>query len=296
MQATRPRYSSNMARENFPAMPCVTLPDGARVPALGLGTWHMGEAARRAKDEVAALVHGLDLGMTLVDTAEMYGNGGAEERVGVAIAGRRQAPFVVSKVLPHHADARGVRRACEASLRRLGIDCIDLYLLHWRGRIPLAQTVAAFQALVKDGLIRRWGVSNFDVDDMEELFALEGGAACAANQVLYNLSERSAEWRLVAWCRARGVPLMAYSPVGQGALVRSRKLAAIAAAAGVTAAQLALAWTMRAGNVIAIPQSTDPAHLAENRGSAGLPLAPATLAALDHAFPPPRQPTTISVI
>jgi diketogulonate reductase-like aldo/keto reductase len=285
-----------MPRENFPAMPEVTLPDGARVAALGLGTWHMGESERRAEREVAALALGLDLGMTLVDTAEMYGDGGAEERVGAAIAGRRKSAFVVSKVLPHHADARGTRRACEASLRRLGTDQLDLYLLHWRGRVPLAQTVEALRALVRDGLIRRWGVSNFDVDDMEQLFALPGGSECATNQVLYNLSERAAEWRLLAWCRARKVPLMAYSPVGQGALLRSRKLATIARAADATPAQIALAWTLRHPDVIAIPQSSDPSHLRENRAAAGLRLEPATLATLDDAFPPPRQPTTISVI
>jgi diketogulonate reductase-like aldo/keto reductase len=290
-------YSSAMARENFRPLPTVTLPDGARVPALGLGTWHMGESARRAEREVAALTLGLDLGMTLVDTAEMYGDGGAEERVGTALAGRpRQSVFVVSKVLPHHADARGVRRACEASLRRLGTDHLDLYLLHWRGRVPLAQTVEGFHALVDDGLIRRWGVSNFDVDDMEALYALPGGDACATNQVLYNLSERAVEWRLMKWCRARRVTLMAYSPVGQGALLRSRKLAAIARSAGATPAQLALAWAMRHPDVMAIPQSTDPAHLRENRAAAGLRLTAATLAALDDAFPPPRQATTISVI
>jgi len=285
-----------MGRENFPPMPTVALPDGVRVPALGLGTWHMGESSSRAEREVAALSCGLDLGMTLVDTAEMYGDGGAEARVGEAIAGRRGSVFVVSKVLPHHADRRGTRRACEASLRRLRTDHIDLYLLHWRGRIPLAQTVAAFGDLVQDGLIRRWGVSNFDVADMEELLALPGGAACAANQVLYNLSERAPEWHLLDWCRARGVPLMAYSPVGQGALLRSRKLATIARSAGASPAQLALAWLLRQPDVMVIPQSADPAHLRDNRAAVGVRLDAATLAALDAAFPPPRQPTTISVI
>jgi diketogulonate reductase-like aldo/keto reductase len=234
--------------------------------------------------------------MTLVDTAEMYGDGGAEERVGAAIAGRRSEVFVVSKVYPHNAGARSMRRACERSLARLRIDSLDLYLLHWRGRIPLAETVAAFQELVREGLIRRFGVSNFDVDDMEALWTVPGGADCATNQVLYNLSERAVEWRLLAWCRARNVPLMAYSPVGQGNLLRSRKLAAIAQRVGCTSAQLALAWLLRHRDVIAIPQSADPVHLRENRAAATLTLDGGTLAALDAAFPPPRQPATISVI
>jgi diketogulonate reductase-like aldo/keto reductase len=277
-------------------MPLVMLPDGAPVPALGLGTWHMGEAARRSRVEIEALKLGLDLGMTLIDTAEMYGNGGAEERVGAAISGRRARVFLVSKVYPHNAGARAMRRACEQSLERLHTDHLDLYLLHWRGRVPLAETVAAFEALVRDGLIRRFGVSNFDVDDMEELWAIPGGAACAANQVLYNLSERAVEWRLLEWCRARRVPLMAYSPVGQGKLLRSRKLARIAHAIGRTSAEVALAWLLRHPDVMAIPQSTDAAHLRANRSAAGLVLSSATMAALDAAFPSPRQPATISVI
>jgi diketogulonate reductase-like aldo/keto reductase len=277
-------------------IPQVTLPDGARVAALGLGTWHMGESTGRRAREIAALEVGIDLGMTLIDTAEMYGDGGAEERVGAAIAKRRNEVFVVSKVYPHNAGAKSMRRACERTLARLRIDRLDLYLLHWRGRIPLAETVAAFQDLVRDGLIRRFGVSNFDVADMEALWSIEGGASCATNQVLYNLSERAAEWRLLAWCRAHAVPLMAYSPVGQGDLLRSRKLAAIAQRTGCTSAQLALAWLLRHPDVIAIPQSTDPAHLRENRAAAGVALDAATLAALDAAFPPPRQPATISVI
>jgi len=279
-----------------PTIPLVTLPDGARVPALGLGTWHMGDSARRKAREVAALKLGLDLGMTLVDTAEMYADGGAEERVGAAIAGRRDEVFVVSKIYPHNAGARSMRRACERSLERLRIDSLDLYLLHWRGRVPLAETVAAFGELQRDGWIRRFGVSNFDVAVMEELWSIPGGDACATNQVLYNLSERAVEWRLLAWCRARDVPLMAYSPVGQGALLRSRTLATIAQGAGCTPAQLALAWLLRHPDVIAIPQSTDPDHLQENRAAVGIALDAATLAALDAAFPPPRQPATISVI
>jgi diketogulonate reductase-like aldo/keto reductase len=277
-------------------MPKVALRDGVRVAALGLGTWHMGESARTAGRERAALVAGLDLGMTLVDTAEMYGDGGAEALVGDAIAGRRDDVFVVSKVYPHNAGRKSAIAACERSLRRLRTDRLDLYLLHWRGRIPLAETVQAFGELVRDGKILRWGVSNFDVGDMEELFAIDGGGMCSVNQVLYNLSERAAEWRLLQWCREHRVALMAYSPVGQGDLLRGRKLASIARTLGRTPAQVALAWLLRHRDVIAIPQSSDLAHLAEDRAAAGVKLDRAALDALDAAFPPPRQPTTISVI
>jgi diketogulonate reductase-like aldo/keto reductase len=284
----------------MPAAPPITrvrLRDDTTVPALGLGTWHMGEDPARAADEAAILAQGLDAGMTLVDTAEMYGDGGSEEVVGRAIAGRPRADvFIVSKVYPHNAGTRAAVAACEESLRRLGTDYLDLYLLHWRGRVPLAETVRAFTGLVRDGRIRRWGVSNFDVGDMEDLFGVRGGDECAANQVLYNLSERGAEWRLLEWCRGRRLPLMAYSPIGQGALLRNRKLAGIAQGLGRTPAQVALAWVLRHPDVIAIPQTSDAAHLADNRAAAGLTLDAATLAALDAAFPPPRQPTTLSVI
>jgi diketogulonate reductase-like aldo/keto reductase len=278
-------------------IPRVRLRDDATVPALGFGTWHMGEDRARAAHEAAIIGAALDAGMTLVDTAEMYGDGGSEEVVGRALAGRpRGDVFVVSKVYPQNAGARSAAAACEASLRRLGIDQLDLYLLHWRGRIPIAETVRAFSGLVRDGLVRRWGVSNFDVGDMEDLFAVRGGDECACNQVLYNLSERAAEWRLLEWCRGRRVPLMAYSPIGQGALLRNRKLAAIAQSLGHTPAQVALAWTMRHPDVIAIPQTSDAEHLAEDRAAAGIVLDAGALAALDAAFPPPRQPTTLSVI
>lgn len=275
----------------------VRLRDGASVPALGFGTWHMGEDPARATHEAAVVGAALDAGMTLIDTAEMYGDGGSEEVVGRALAGRpRDDVFVVSKVYPQNAGARSAAAACEASLRRLGLDHLDLYLLHWRGRIPIAETVRAFSGLVRDGLVRRWGVSNFDVGDMEDLFAVRGGDECACNQVLYNLSERGAEWRLIEWCRGRRVPLMAYSPIGQGTLLRNRKLASIAQSLGHTPAQVALAWTMRHPDVIAIPQTSDLDHLAEDRAAANVALDAAALAALDAAFPPPRQPTTLSVI
>lgn len=274
----------------------VQFPDGATVPALGLGTWKMGERAASAAREVAALRHGLDLGMTLIDTAEMYGDGGAEEVVARAIAGRRDDAFVVSKVYPHNASAKGAIAACERSLARLGIDRLDLYLLHWPGRIPLTETVDAFERLQRAGKIARWGVSNFDVDDMEELVALPDGAHCATNQVLYNLTERGIEWQLLQWCAQRAMPVMAYSPVGQGALVAHRKLATLAAPLGVTPAQLALAWTLRHPHVISIPQSSDRKHIDDNRSAAAIRLSPATLAELDSAFPPPRRATRLSML
>ena len=277
-----------------PSLPTVTLPDRTSVPALGLGTWKMGERSVDAKREIAALAHGVDLGMTLIDTAEMYGNGGAERIVAQAISGRRDQVFIVSKVYPHNAGAKSAVAACERSLERLATDRIDLYLLHWRGSVPLGETVAAFERLVADGKILRWGVSNFDVADMDELLRLPDGSRCATNQVLYNLSERGIEWRLLAYCRRHSIPIMAYSPVGQGALLKQRKLAAVARSLAVTPAQLALAWTLAQAQVIAIPQSGNRAHLTENRAAADLELDAATLAALDAAFPPPAGQTRLA--
>ena len=223
------------------SIPKVTLADGARVPALGLGTWGMGERKRDRAGEIAALRLGIDLGMTLIDTAEMYGDGGAEEVVGSAIAGQRDRVVVVSKVYPHNAGAKSAIAACERSLKRLGTDRLDLYLLHWRGRIPLAESVDAFERLRRDGKIVRWGVSNFDVADVEEVLAIAGGEHCAANQVLYHVGERAIEWRLTELCRTHRIAVIAYSPIGQGDLLRSRKLHAIAEHAGATPAQLAIA-------------------------------------------------------
>jgi diketogulonate reductase-like aldo/keto reductase len=274
----------------------VSLAAGAEVPALGLGTWKMGENRAARSAEIAALRHGLDLGMTLIDTAEMYGDGEAERIVGEAIAARRDDVFVVTKVYPHNADAKGVAAACERSLQRLRIECIDLYLLHWRGSVALRETVAAFERLRASGKIAHWGVSNFDVADMEELFAVPGGSQCANNQVLYNLSTRGIEWQLAPWCRARDVSLMAYSPVGQGVLLRSRRLASLAATLDVTPAQLALAFLLHQQAVIAIPQSSSVAHVAQNRAAADLTLDAATLAALDSAFPPPTRATPLAML
>ena len=277
-------------------MPSVTFPDGTTVPALGLGTWTMGERETRAADEVAALALGFDLGMTLVDTAEMYADGGAERIVARAIAGRRDRLFVVSKVYPHNAGRKSAISACERTLRRLGTDRLDLYLLHWQGQIPLAETVAAFERLRADGKIVRWGVSNFDTADMRELFAFAEGRRCATNQVLYHLGERGIEWDLLPWLREHRIPLMAYSPLGQGALLRDPKLAALARRSGATPAQIALGWLLRSPDVLAIPESADIEHIRDNRTAAMLQLDPPMLDAIDAVFPPPAGPTPLAVI
>lgn len=272
------------------------LPSGEAVPVLGLGTWKMGEDSRRHAEEVAALKLGIDLGMTLVDTAEMYASGGAEKVVAEAIAGRRGEVFVVSKVLPSNASRRGVEAACEKSLKRMKIDVIDLYLLHWRGSVPLAETVEAFEALKGAGKIRHWGVSNFDVDDMEELMALKAGPAAQTNQVLYNLHRRGIDHDLIPWSQRRGIPVMAYSPVGQGALLRDKGLVALAARIGATPAQVALAWTMRRDGVIAIPKAGRAEHIRDNRAAADLTLPPEVLAELDRLFPPPARKQPLEMI
>ncbi len=277
-------------------IPTVTLADGTKVPALGLGTWNMGERADSAAREAAALAHGLDLGLTLIDTAEMYGDGGAEEIVARAIGQRSDAAFIVSKVYPQNAGANSLPAACDRSLRRLGRECIDLYLLHWRGRIPLAETVDALERLRAAGKIRRWGVSNFDTGDMEELYALPDGRNCAVNQVLYNLTERGIEWRLREWCNTHHVALMAYSPVAQGALLGNGKLVAIARIAGVSPVQLALGWVLAQPQVIAIPQSSNSAHIDEIRAAADLRLDARVLEALDVAFPPPVRARPLAMI
>jgi diketogulonate reductase-like aldo/keto reductase len=274
----------------------VTLPDGTRVPALGQGTWRMGEDARARKAEIAALRLGIELGLTLIDTAEMYGEGGAEEVVGEAIKGCRDEVFIVSKVYPYNASRRAMVAACDRSLRRLGIDTIDLYLLHWRGAVPLAETVEGFEALRRAGKIARWGVSNLDVDDMEELWSV-GGAACATDQVLYNLSERGIEFDLLPWCERHKVPIMAYSPVGQGGrMLRHEALAEVAARHGASPAQVALAWTLRRPDVIAIPKAADPKHVRENAAAATLRLTEEDHATLDAAFPPPRRKRPLAIL
>jgi diketogulonate reductase-like aldo/keto reductase len=274
----------------------LSLPDGEQVPVLGLGTWGMGEARTRGADMVAALRLGLDLGMTLIDTAEMYGEGGAEEVVGKAIAGRRDAVFLVSKVYPHNASRAGAVAACERSLKRLGTDRLDLYLLHWRGSVPLAETLEIFGTLQRQGKIRHYGVSNFDVADMAELWRLAGGDAAAANQVLYNLSRRGVEWALLPRLRQRRVPVMAYSPIEQGRLLTKRALTAVAKRRGVPAAQIALAWLLHQPGIIVIPKAGRAEHVRENRAALDLALSRADLAELDAAFPPPQGPNKLDVL
>ena len=274
----------------------VTLRSGERVPALGQGTWHMGENRRRAADEAAALRLGIDLGMTLIDTAEMYGDGAAERIVGEAIAGRRDEVFLVSKVLPHNASRAGVVAACERSLKRLATDRIDLYLLHWRGSIPLAETLEGFLRLERDGKIRHHGVSNFDRADMAEWLALKGGDTVAADQVLYNLARRGPEWDLVPWCREHQIAIMAYTPLGTGGMLGNPALAEIARRRGATPAQIALAWLLRQENTIVIPKASRPEHVRENRGALDVTLSQEDLAALDRAFPPPKRKTPFGML
>jgi diketogulonate reductase-like aldo/keto reductase len=273
-----------------------TLPSGEAVPVLGQGTWKMGEDARRHADEVNALKLGLDLGMTLIDTAEMYASGGAEEVVADAIAGRRDEVFLVSKVLPSNASRTGVPAACEASLRHLRTDRIDLYLLHWPGSVPLAETVEAFEALKKAGKIRHWGVSNFDTHEMEELVSLPAGDGVQTNHILYNLSQRGPEFDLAPWSRQRGIPLMAYSPVDQGVLARNASLEAIAARHDATPAQLALAWVMAQDGVIAIPKASKQEHIRQNVAALDIELTREDFTEIDRAFPPPRRKQGLQMI
>jgi diketogulonate reductase-like aldo/keto reductase len=256
----------------------------------------MGESRRVRDAEIAALKLGIDLGMTLIDTAEMYGDGEAERIVAEAVAGRRDEVYIVSKVLPQNASRAGTIAACQRSLKRLDTDHIDLYLLHWRGRYPLKDTLAGFQTLQRDGLIKAWGVSNFDVGDMEELAALSGGAAVATNQVLYNLARRGVEADLVPWCRERGIPIMAYSPVEQGRILRDRTLARVAERNDATPAQVALAWLLRQDDMMVIPKATSLDHVRENRAALDLQLGEADLAELARAFPPPRGARPLEVL
>ena len=277
-------------------IPTVTLPSGIAVPALGLGTWQMGEAKARANDEIDSLRLGLDLGMTLIDTAEMYGEGGAELVVGKALEDRRDEVFLVSKVYPWNASRTGTIAACEASLKRLGTDRIDLYLLHWRGDHPLADTVAAFEELRAAGKIGAWGVSNFDVEDMEELYAIRDGVNCAVNQVLYNLSRRGIEYDLLPWCQARGVTVMAYSPIEQGRLIHHPELIRIAKAYQATPAQVALAFLLEREGVVAIPKTSNLRRVRENRDAVDLDITDEDWAAIDAAFPPPDEKVPLEML
>ena len=277
-------------------LPYVTLRSGERVPALGQGTWHMGEDRRRAADEAAAVRLGIDLGMTLIDTAEMYGSGGAEEVVAGAAEGVRDRLFIVSKVYPHNASRAGVVAACERSLKRLATDRIDLYLLHWRGSVPLAETLEGFQRLERDGKIRYHGVSNFDRADMAEWTRLVGGNSVAADQVLYNLSRRGPEWDLVPWCREHQVAIMAYTPLGQGQMLGNPTLAEIARRRDATPAQIALAWLLRQDGTIVIPKASRLEHVRENRGALEVALTEEDMAALDRAFPPPKRKSPLGML
>jgi diketogulonate reductase-like aldo/keto reductase len=270
-------------------MPQIALPDGEMVSAYGQGTWHMGESRGRHADEVKALRLGIDLGITLIDTAEMYGSGVAEEIVAEAVQGDRDKLFIVSKVLPYNASAQGIIAACENSLKRLKTDRIDLYLLHWRGSHPFAETLAGFDRLRRDGKIRHHGVSNFDRKDMEEWVGLAGGATVASNQILYNLTRRGPEFDLIPWCRERNISIMAYSPIEQGRMLGHKALAEVAARhQGATPAQVALAWLLRQDGMMVIPKATRPEHVRENLGALDLKLTADDLSTLDRAFPPPK--------
>jgi diketogulonate reductase-like aldo/keto reductase len=278
------------------AIPTTLLPSGANIPTFGLGTWRMGENARRRADEVAALRHGIALGITLIDTAEMYGDGEAESIVAEAVGPRRDQVFIVSKVLPENSSRRGTIAACERSLKRLKTDRIDLYLLHWRGSVPLQDTLAGFAALAQTGKIFDWGVSNFDRADMAELAETPGGQACATNQVLYNLARRGIEFDLMPWCRARGIPIMAYSPIEQGRMLGHAALREVALRHTASPAQVALAWLLRQDGVIAIPKASTIAHMDENLAALDLRLTAADLATLDAKFPPPTKPKPLDML
>ena len=274
----------------------VTLPSGESVPSMGLGTWHMGERIGNPKTEVDALIRGLDLGATLIDTAEMYARGGAERVVGSAIKGRRDDVFIVSKVLPHNASFDGTIRACENSLQRMEIECIDLYLLHWPGNHPLESTLTAFEQLKTDGKIKHWGVSNFDTSDMQELHGIPEGKNCQINQVLYNLSRRGIEWDLLPWCRSKGLPIMAYSPIEQGRLLENKKLKALAGEIGVSAAQLSIAWSIRKNDIITIPKASNLEHVSQNIDAWTMKLESAVLDELDKLFEPPVRKKGLDIL
>lgn len=269
---------------------------GNQVAVLGQGTWYMGDDRSRRAEEIAALRLGIDLGMTLIDTAEMYGDGRSESLVGEAIAGVRDRVFLVSKVLPSNASRRGMARSCEASLKRLRTERLDLYLLHWSSQHPLDEIARGFEDLMQAGKIAHWGVSNLDLDEMKRLLDMPGGDACSANQVLYNLTRRGIEYDLLPWCRRKDIPVMAYSPIEQGRLLRNRALKRVAERQGATPAQIALAWVLRRDGVIAIPKSGRPEHVRENCGALNLKLTPEDLAELDTAFPPPDGPVPLEML
>jgi diketogulonate reductase-like aldo/keto reductase len=274
----------------------ITLPCGETVPALGQGTWHMGEESSLRSQEIDTLRHGIDLGLTLIDTAEMYGDGAAETLVGEAIQARRDRVFLVSKVYPHNASRRKMQAACNESLKRLRVDAIDLYLLHWPGTVPLAETVASFEDLKRDGKIRHWGVSNLDLVQMKSLECVPGGAGAQVNQLLYNLGRRGIEWDLLPWLRAHRMPVMAYSPIEQGRLLREPAFLAFSKRLGMTPAQVAIAWLLAQDDVIAIPKTASRQRLEENAGALAHSLTPENLRELAAMFPPPSGPTPLEML
>ncbi len=276
-------------------MKTLHLPSGREIPILGQGTWRMGEDSSQKDAEIAALRLGLDMGMTLIDTAEMYGEGGAEKVVGEAIANRRESVFLVSKVYPHNASRKGAVEACDRSLKRLKTDCIDLYLLHWRSSIPLSETLEAFESLKQTGKIRDYGVSNFDADDMKKAINLPNGKQIATNQVLYNLACRGIEWDLLPWCRQHNIPIMAYSPIEQKAILNNSQLKSIASRHNATPAQVGLAWLLQQQGIIAIPKASNPAHVKENSGALNIQLTQEDLTELDKAFPPPNRKMSLAM-
>jgi diketogulonate reductase-like aldo/keto reductase len=280
------------------AVPTVALPGGETIPVLGQGTWELAERQKHRAEEIVSLRTGIELGMTLIDTAEMYGSGAAEELVAEALGDQRAKVFLVSKVLPQHSSRRATIAACEASLRRLNTDRLDMYLLHWRGSVPLAETCEAFSALQREGKIRYWGVSNFDVSDMEEVARLphRAGSRVATDQVLYNLTRRGIEHDLLPWCRARQIPVMAYSPLEQGRIANSKPLQKIAARLNASPAQVALAWILRQKGVVAIPKAGRVEHVRENRAALEITLSSGDVAELDKAFPPPKRKVALEMI
>ena len=287
---------STVSIYEYDRMKSISLPCGETVPVLGQGTWKIADDPTKRNEEIAALQYGIDLGATLIDTAEMYGEGAAESLVGEAIIGRRDEVFLVSKVYPHNASSEAMRRSCEASLRRLRVESLDLYLLHWQGSVPMSETIGAFESLQRAGKIRHWGVSNFDIKAMEQLWRTPGGQACQTNQVLYHLAERGIEWNLHPWLRARQMPLMTYSPFDEGRLLRAPTLQQFGREHGMTAAQVALAWLIEREGIIAIPKTSRRAALKENLEALLRPLSAAQLSELDSLFPPPTRSTPLSMI
>ncbi|MGB3759328.1 MAG: aldo/keto reductase [Rivularia sp. (in: cyanobacteria)] len=276
-------------------MKTLHLPSGREIPVLGQGTWRMGEDSSQKDAEIAALRLGLDMGMTLIDTAEMYGEGGAEEVVGEAIKNRREEVYLVSKVYPHNASRKGAVEACERSLKRLKTDCIDLYLLHWRSSIPLSETLGAFESLKQAGKIRDYGVSNFDADDMKKAINLANGKEIATNQVLYNLARRGIEWDLLPWCHQHNIPIMAYSPIEQKGILKNSVLKSLASRHNATPAQIGLAWLLQQPGIIAIPKASNPEHVKENSAALDIQLTQEDLTELDQAFPPPNRKMSLAI-